>query len=58
MTFEEAGAEARQRVSTERLAKAVTQWLQDLRARTDVVSPYAFSRRRVPVNASPQATFK
>ena len=37
MTFEEAAAEARQRVSTDRLAKAVTQWLQDLRARTDVV---------------------
>ena len=37
LTFEEAAAEARQRVSGERLARAVTQWLQDLRARSDVV---------------------
>ena len=37
MTFEEAAADARQRVSTERLGRAVTQWLQDLRARSNVV---------------------
>lgn len=37
MTFEEAAGEARQRASTERLGRAVTQWLQDLRARTEVV---------------------
>ena len=37
MTFEEAAAEARQRAAAERLARAVTRWLQDLRARSDVV---------------------
>jgi hypothetical protein len=37
LTFEEAAADARQRVSAERLAKSVTQWLSDLRARSDVV---------------------
>ena len=37
MTFEEAAADARQRASAERLARSVTQWLQDLRARSDVV---------------------
>ena len=37
LTFEEAAAEARQRAAAERLARAVTRWLQDLRARSDVV---------------------
>jgi hypothetical protein len=37
MTFEEAAADARQRVSSQRLGKAVAQWLQDLRARSNVV---------------------
>jgi len=37
LTFEEAAAEARQRSAAERLARAVTRWLQDLRARSDVV---------------------
>jgi hypothetical protein len=37
LTFEEAAAEARQRVAAERLSRAVGQWLQDLRARSDVV---------------------
>ncbi len=37
LTFEQAAAEARQRASAERQAKAVTQWLQDLRSRSEVV---------------------
>jgi hypothetical protein len=37
LTFEEAAAEARQRAAAQRLARAVTRWLQDLRARSDVV---------------------
>ena len=37
LTFEQAAAEARQGASAERLGRAVTQWLQDLRARSDVV---------------------
>jgi broad specificity phosphatase PhoE len=35
--FEEAAAEARQRASAARVQSAVAQWLQDLRARSDVV---------------------
>jgi hypothetical protein len=37
LTFEEAAAEARQRAAATRVQGAVTQWLQDLRARSDVV---------------------
>ena len=37
LTFEEAAADARQRASAERVGRGITQWLQDLRARTDVV---------------------
>ena len=37
LTFEEAAADARQRTAAARLATAVTRWLQDLRARSDVV---------------------
>jgi hypothetical protein len=37
LTFEEAGAEARQRASASRVQGAVVQWLQDLRVRSDVV---------------------
>jgi hypothetical protein len=37
LTFEQAAAEARQRVVAERQATAATQWLQDLRARSAVV---------------------
>jgi hypothetical protein len=37
LTFEEAATEARQRAAAVRLQGAVTQWLQDLRARSDVV---------------------
>ena len=36
-TFEEAATEARQRAATARLQGSVTQWLQDLRSRSDVV---------------------
>ena len=37
LTFEQAAAEARQGAAAERLGRAVTQWLQDLRTRSDVV---------------------
>jgi hypothetical protein len=37
LTFEEAGNEARRRASAVRVQGAVVQWLQDLRARSDVV---------------------
>jgi hypothetical protein len=37
LTFEEAGAEARQRAAATRVQGSVTQWLRDLRARSDVV---------------------
>jgi hypothetical protein len=37
LTFEQAAAEARQRASAERQARVVAQWLQDLRARSEVV---------------------
>ena len=37
LTFEEAAAEARQRAAAARVQGAVTQWLQDLRSRSDVV---------------------
>jgi hypothetical protein len=37
LTFEEVAAEARQRAAATRVQGAVTQWLQDLRARSDVV---------------------
>ena len=37
LTFEEAAVEARQRAARARLQGSVTQWLQDLRARSDVV---------------------
>jgi hypothetical protein len=36
LTFEEAAAEARQRAVAARVQGALTQWLQDLRARSDV----------------------
>jgi hypothetical protein len=36
LTFEEASAEARQRAAAARVQGAVTQWLQDLRMRSDV----------------------
>jgi len=36
-TFEEVAAEARQRAATARVQSAITQWLQDLRSRSDVV---------------------
>ena len=37
LTFEEAATEARQRAAAARVQGAVTQWLQDLRMRSDVV---------------------
>jgi hypothetical protein len=37
LPFAQAAADARQRASAERLGRAVAQWLQDLRARTEVV---------------------
>ena len=37
LTFEEAAADARQRAAAERARGAITQWLQDLRGRSDVV---------------------
>jgi hypothetical protein len=37
LTFEEAAAEARQRAAAARVQTAIAQWLQDLRARSDVV---------------------
>jgi hypothetical protein len=37
LTFEEAAAEVRQRAAAARVQGAVAQWLQDLRARSDVV---------------------
>lgn len=37
LTFEEAAADARQRAAAVRVQGAVTQWLQDLRGRSDVV---------------------
>ena len=37
VTFEEAASEARQRAAASRLQGSVTQWLQDLRSRSDVV---------------------
>jgi hypothetical protein len=37
LSFEEAAAEARQRAAAERLQKSVAQWLQDLRARSEIV---------------------
>jgi hypothetical protein len=37
LTFEEAAADARQRAAAARVQGAVTQWLQDLRSRSDVV---------------------
>jgi hypothetical protein len=37
LAFEEAAAEARQRAAATRLQGSITQWLQDLRARSDVV---------------------
>ena len=37
LTFEQAAAEARQGALAERQARAVAQWLQDLRARSEVV---------------------
>lgn len=37
LSFEEAAADARQRASAERQQKAVAQWLQDLRTRSEVV---------------------
>ena len=36
LTFEEAAAEARQRAAAARVQGAVTQWLQDLRTRSDI----------------------
>lgn len=37
ISFEEAQADVRERVSAERMRTTVTQWLRDLRARTEVV---------------------
>ena len=37
LTFEEAAADVRQRAAATRVQGAVAQWLQDLRARSDVV---------------------
>lgn len=37
LTFEEAAADARQRAAAARVRNAIAQWLQDLRARSDVV---------------------
>jgi hypothetical protein len=37
LSFEEAAADARQRAAAERLQKSVAQWLQDLRARSEIV---------------------
>jgi hypothetical protein len=60
LTFEEAAAEARQRAATARVQTAVTQWLQDLRARSDVVivtsSPRNFSGGWLMPLATPRAS--
>jgi hypothetical protein len=37
LTFEDVSAEARRRAATSRVQGAVTQWMEDLRARSDVV---------------------
>jgi hypothetical protein len=53
LTFEEAAAEARQRVAAARLRGSVQQWLQDLRARSDVAIVMAATPPAPP--AAPRA---
>jgi hypothetical protein len=60
VTFEEAAADARQPAAAARVQGAVTQWLQDLRSRSDVVivsSPSA-SRRFSEGWSGPPATLR